>query len=119
MARDIIHSFSTGDDVAKAVADRFITYTNACIAETGSCVVAVSGGTTPNALFSLLDTDAYTNHIDWEHIFFLWVDERFVPQSNPDNNFGRAKDRLFGNIMGAAHYYPVPTNNGTVEEAAD
>ena len=65
MARDIIHSFSTGDDVAKAVADRFITYTNACIAETGSCVVAVSGGTTPNALFSLLDTDAYTNHIDW------------------------------------------------------
>ena len=52
MARDIIHAFPTGDDVAKAVADRFLTYTNTCIAETGTCVVAVSGGTTPNALFS-------------------------------------------------------------------
>ena len=35
MARDIIHAFPTGDDVAKAVADRFLTYTNECIAETG------------------------------------------------------------------------------------
>lgn len=119
MAQDLIHPYETGADVAKAVADRFLAYTNQCIKDTGSCVVAVSGGTTPNALFSLLDTDEYSNQIDWEHIFFLWVDERFVPQSNPDNNFGRAKERLFGNIMGAAHYYPVPTNGGTVEEAAD
>ena len=101
MARDIIHAFPTGDDVAKAVADRFLTYTNECIAETGACVVAVSGGTTPNALFSLLDSDEYTNRIDWEHIFFLWVDERFVPQSNPDNNFWPCKRSLIWKYYGS------------------
>lgn len=51
MARDIIHAFPTGDDVAKAVADRFLNYTNACIAETGACVVAVSGDYTKCIVF--------------------------------------------------------------------
>lgn len=118
MARDIVHRYDTAQDVAVEVARRFVEVTKQCIAETGSCVVAVSGGTTPNALFSLLDTDEYSSQLDWAHIYFLWVDERFVPQNDPDNNFNRAKERLFGNVLGPAHYYPVPTNQGTVQEAA-
>lgn len=118
VARDLVHTFETAEEVARVVAERFIAYTNEMIDKTGSCVVAISGGTTPNALFSLLDTDEFNRVVDWEHIYFLWVDERFVPQSDANNNFNRAKDRLFGNIMGVAHYYPVPTNGGTVEEAA-
>lgn len=119
MAQDLIRSFETAQEVAEAVAKDFIAYTNQCIAETGTCVVAISGGTTPNTLFELLNTDEYREQLDWENIFFLWVDERFVPQSNPDNNFYRAKERLFASIGGCSHFYPVPTNSGTVEEAAD
>lgn len=113
-----MHAFATADEVARVVAERFIEFTNMTIEKTGNCVVAISGGTTPNALFSLLDTDEFSNRVNWEHIYFLWVDERFVPQTDSNNNFNRAKDRLFGNILGVAHYYPVPTNGGTVEEAA-
>lgn len=119
MAQDIIHQYGTADEVARAVADAFITYTQARIAKTGTCVVAVSGGTTPNALFELLNSDAYMERVDWENIYFLWVDERFVSQSSPDNNFYRAKTRLFSHIGGSCHFYPVPTNSGTVEEAAE
>lgn len=118
MAKDLVHSFETKEEVAKAVADAFVTFTADCIARTESCIVAVSGGTTPNALFELLNSDAYVERIDWENIFFLWVDERFVPQNDPDNNFHRAKNRLFANIGGSCHFYPVPTNSGTVAEAA-
>lgn len=119
MAQDLIHMFDTPQQVAEEVAKSFMAFTEACIKETGSCVVAISGGTTPNTLFELLNSDEYRTKLDWENIFFLWVDERFVPHSDPDNNFGRAKERLFGNIGSSCHFYPVPTNDGTVEEAAD
>lgn len=119
MAQDLIHAFETPQEVAEAVANAFVALTNQCIAQTGSCVVAISGGTTPNTLFELLNTDTYRTQLDWERIYFLWVDERFVPQTDPDNNFFRAKERLFAYIGGSSHFYPVPTNGGTVEEAAE
>lgn len=118
MAQDIVHRLASGAGVAKAVAERFADFTEQCIAETGSCVVAISGGTTPNALFELLANAPYIKRLDWERIYFLWVDERFVPSTNPDSNFYRAKERLFGNIGRSCHFYPVPTDGGAVEEAA-
>ncbi|MBS4914319.1 MAG: 6-phosphogluconolactonase [Veillonella sp.] len=119
MAQDLIHIFDTPQMVAEEVAKAFVAFTKETIKATGSCVVAISGGTTPNTLFELLNTDEYRKELDWENIFFLWVDERFVPQTDPDNNFFRAEQRLFGNLSACRHYYPVPTNDGTVEEAAD
>lgn len=118
MAQDLICRYGATEEVAKAVVEDFITYSNECIAKTGSCIVGLSGGTTPNAMFSLMNEPEYMKRIDWEQIFFLWVDERFVPHEDPDNNFGRAKRRLFENIAGCSHYYPMPTNSGLVEEAA-
>lgn len=118
MAQDLVHRFPSGSDVATAVAERFAVFTAQCIAETGNCVVALSGGTTPNALFELLAQEPYIKQLDWERIYFLWVDERFVPSNNPDSNFYRAKERLFGDIGACCHFYPVPTDSGTVEEAA-
>lgn len=118
MEKSLIHKFSTPEEVAVAVAEDFVPFTKQCIEESGNCIVALSGGTTPNALFSLLSTDSYKNRIDWEHVYFIWVDERFIPQNDPDNNYFRAKERLFGGLRGICHIYPIPTNNGTVEEAA-
>lgn len=70
MAQDLIHSFETPQEVAEAVANAFVQLTNQCIADTGSCVVAISGGTTPNTLFELLNTDEYRKQLDWERIYF-------------------------------------------------
>ena len=55
MAQDLIRAFETAQEVAEAVAKDFIAFTNTCIAESGSAVVAISGGTTPNTLFELLN----------------------------------------------------------------
>lgn len=118
METPIIRSYATPYDVAKAVADEFLAYTTSCIAETGNCIVALSGGTTPNELFGILNTDAYRNEVDWENIRFIWVDERYIPQTNPDNNYYKAKDILFSKLSGCAHTVPIPTNLGTVEEVA-
>lgn len=113
-----VNVFETPDEVAKCVADLFLEKAEECIKETGTFLVAVSGGTTPNALFSLLNTDAYREKLDWERIYFIWVDERFIPQYDEDNNFHRAEEKLFSHITGPVRIFPVNTNSGTVEEAA-
>ena len=55
--------------------------------------LAISGGRTPEALFSMLARE-YRTH-PWERLRFFWVDECWVPQDNPESRFGLAWQRLF------------------------
>lgn len=65
--------------------------------------VALSGGSTPKALFKLW-ADEYADKVDWSRIHFYWGDERCVPPEDSESNFGVAK-ALFLNPVG------VPTEN--------
>nr|WP_252896026.1 6-phosphogluconolactonase [Veillonella rogosae] len=33
----------------------------------------------------------YIERLNWERIFFVWTDERFLPQTHEDNYFNRVK----------------------------
>lgn len=59
--------------------------------------VALSGGSTPELLFSILG-DHYSNSAPWEFVHFYWGDERCVPPVSPDSNFGMAFRTLFKKI---------------------
>lgn len=59
--------------------------------------VALSGGSTPELLFSILG-DHYSNSAPWEFVRFYWGDERCVPPVSPDSNFGMAFRTLFKKI---------------------
>ena len=39
--------------------------------------------------------DEYKDKIDWDAIRFFWVDERCVPPTDPDSNYGHANELLF------------------------
>jgi 6-phosphogluconolactonase len=49
--------------------------------------IALSGGSTPRLLFSILG-DYFTNSVSWESAHFFWGDERCVSPDNPESNFG-------------------------------
>ena len=55
--------------------------------------IAVSGGSTPKQLFTLLG-DEYEKLIPWQVIRFFWVDERCVEPTHPESNFGLTYDTL-------------------------
>lgn len=55
--------------------------------------IAVSGGSTPKQLFTLLG-DKYENEIPWDVVRFFWVDERCVEPTDPESNFGMTYDTL-------------------------
>lgn len=119
MEKPLIRCMDTAEDVAKTLATRLIQRIKEYISETGSCIIALSGGRTPNAMFSVLASKEYIDEIDWEHTYFLWVDERFVPHTDVNSNFGKARQLLFSKIIGAQRVFPMQTNNGTIYEVAD
>ncbi len=57
----------------------------------GVFTVALSGGTTAAALFPRLSEAA----VDWSRTDFFWVDERIVPSSHPQSNYGLAASLWF------------------------
>ena len=57
-------------------------------------VVALSGGTTPAALYRVLSS-SYRTQVDWLNIEFFFGDERAVPPDHPDSNFRLASESLF------------------------
>lgn len=56
--------------------------------------LALSGGETAKQMFSLW-VEAYKDKVNWNDLRFFWVDERCVPPTDPESNFGHANKLLF------------------------
>ena len=61
--------FATLEDLSRKAAEIFVDISRACIISKGKFTVAVSGGSTPRRLYSLLSSDLYRNKIDWHHVY--------------------------------------------------
>jgi 6-phosphogluconolactonase len=60
--------------------------------------VALSGGSTPELLFSILG-DHFSRSAPWEFAHFFWGDERCVPPDSRESNFGTAFRSFFNKIQ--------------------
>ena len=68
------------------------------ISEKGEFMVALSGGSTPEALYSLLAEDEFSRNIEWERIHLFWGDERCVPPSHKDSNYLMVYNSLISKV---------------------
>ncbi len=59
--------------------------------------IALSGGSTPKAIFGVLSHE-YKNQIDWSNINFYWGDERCVAPTHHESNFGMTREHLFDHV---------------------
>lgn len=80
--------------VARRGADLFVRLSADAIARSGQFRVALSGGSTPRALHTLLASDPYRDRIDWSKVQFYWGDDRHVAPDDPESNFRMAYDTL-------------------------
>jgi 6-phosphogluconolactonase len=53
----------------------------------GAFTLALSGGSTPKALYELLATEEKSARIPWEQAHIFWSDERCVPPADPQSNY--------------------------------
>ncbi len=60
--------------------------------------IALAGGSTPKALYTLLAQTPFSEEMPWEHIRFFFGDERSVPKDHPESNFRMAKEALLSQV---------------------
>jgi 6-phosphogluconolactonase len=82
--------------ITRRAADEFLKCVNEAVATKGSFIVALAGGSTPKALYSMLSDDpAYSSKIPWNKLHFFFGDERHAPPDSPESNFHMANETLF------------------------
>ncbi len=95
-----IRVLASSQEVFELAAEEFVRQANDAISKRGRFTVALSGGSTPKALYQLL-VERYAAKLPWAQIFFFWGDERYVPPDHPDSNYRMAKEALLSKV-------PVP-----------
>ncbi len=106
-----ITNFNSPNLLAEAAANYFVKLANECIDTKGKFTVALSGGSTPTAMYHLLTTTTFSNAIDWKKVFVFWGDERCVPLNDSDNNAFNAKQVFLNSVnIPAQNIFVIPTN---------
>ncbi|MDO9634944.1 MAG: 6-phosphogluconolactonase [Paludibacter sp.] len=98
------HIYENAELSARAVAQLILEKSTAKQLQSQPLNLAVSGGSTPKYLFTLLAEDECRTQIPWENVRFFWVDERCVEPTDPESNFGMTYDALL-------QYAFVPAQN--------
>jgi 6-phosphogluconolactonase len=81
--------YKTTRDLAEAFATELIKEIREASGKKVPFTIALSGGSTPAVLYSVL-AEKYSNTVDWRYVHFFWGDERCVPPDDPESNFGAA-----------------------------
>ena len=69
--------------------------TEESMATSGRCLIALSGGSTPAALYQALRGPEWRERFRWPQMHFVFGDERCVPPDHPESTFGAARRLLF------------------------
>ncbi len=86
--------------VAFAAAQLFADAVTQAVATRGVARVAISGGTTPKAVFALLadPEQAFAASLPWDKLQLYWVDERCVPPSDDESNYKMTNEALLQKV---------------------
>jgi len=93
--------------VAQTAADEFVKLAREAIQRKGTFMVALSGGSTPKALYSLLAERTEKRigpEIPWAQIHLFFGDERHVSPDHPDSNYRMANEAMISKV-------PIPPQN--------
>jgi 6-phosphogluconolactonase len=94
-----IRILADGAAIAKRAAQEFVQAAAAAVRAKGSFNVALAGGSTPKALYSLLVNDpALRSQVPWDKIHLFFGDERHVGPDHPDSNFCMATEAMISRL---------------------
>lgn len=83
-----VRILADGAAIARRAAQEWVQAAAAAVQEKGSFTVALAGGSTPKALYSLLVTDATLRaQVPWDKMHLFFGDERHVGPDHLDSNF--------------------------------
>jgi 6-phosphogluconolactonase len=92
-------TLANSDDLACAVAGKWLDEIEAANRAGANHSVALSGGRITQKFFVSTVEQARARKTSFERVHFFWADERCVSADDPESNFKLAKDLLFGPLQ--------------------
>ncbi len=89
--------------MSRHAAKLFVQSAQDAVSSRGRFIVALSGGSTPKSLYSLLSGPGYLSKVDWEKTDLFWGDERMVPPTDTRSNFRMAEETLLHKVSANIH----------------
>ena len=117
MRHAVVDVLEDADAVAMKMAELFINVVKEKPA--GKVRIALSGGSTPKKLFTILARPEIAGQVDWSRVELFYGDERYVPDGHADSNHASARELLLSKVsIPAGQVHPMPTETTAVEDAA-
>jgi 6-phosphogluconolactonase len=114
-----VHVYPTSAELADAAARLVVQLAQQAVAAQGRFSIALSGGSTPRALYTRLASPPLCDALDWSRVHVFWSDERHVPLDDPESCYRMARETLLDRVpVPGANIYPAPTEGRTPEQAA-
>lgn len=111
--------FDTLENLYRKSADTFVALSEKAIKKQDKFVVALSGGSSPKAIFNLLATEEYADKIDWSKVYFFWVDERWVSLDDEKSNFKMTLETLLDKVpVNKSQVFPMYKDGTEPEDYA-
>jgi 6-phosphogluconolactonase len=99
-----VRVFANAAELARAAAGEISLRIQETLRARARFTWALSGGSTPRALYRLLASDDYRERLPWRAIHLFWGDERHVPPDHAESNFRMAREAMLDAV-------PVPAEN--------
>ena len=92
------------NQLALDAATRITQIARDAVNDRGRFRVALSGGSTPRALYQLLadGSNIYRSQMPWSVTDFFWTDERHVPPHDVDSNFRMVNEAMLASVNAPA-----------------
>jgi 6-phosphogluconolactonase len=115
-----VRIYHNPDELALKAARLFARLADQYVVGCGRFTVALSGGSTPKAMLSLLAAHPFVDTVPWSSIYFFWGDERCVPPDHPDSNYRMASEALLSKVpVPPANIFRIPAENPDPQRAAE
>jgi 6-phosphogluconolactonase len=86
------------EQLYREAAARFVACARAAAQTARGFTVALSGGSTPKGVYTLLATPEYRAQIPWSRVHLFWGDERCVPPDHDESNYRMVRESLLSKI---------------------
>lgn len=107
---------SDASETAHRLAMDMVRYIHEMLQYRDQLYIALSGGSTPQAMFEIIARE-YPTAVAWNKVHFFWVDERCVPFGHPENNYSNAYNALFGKInISKENIHPIHGGDDPLNE---
>lgn len=104
MSNSEIRVFSGQAALADAAAQQIVEQAQAAVADHERFTIALSGGSTPRAVYERLVAPPLSTQMPWAKTYVFWSDDRAVPLDHPDSNYHVAYETLLAHV-------PIPKEN--------